>query len=62
MSKTEIVQLTEEDCLNISKWHTSVSLEIKAKIRMPFSNSEHETIVKISKAEGKLRTLRYTKE
>jgi hypothetical protein len=62
MSKTEIVKLTEEDCLNILKWHTRVSLEIKAKIRTQFSDSERETIAKISKVEGMLRTLRYTEE
>jgi hypothetical protein len=57
MSKTETVQLTEEDCLNILKWWTGASMMVEAKMRTPFSDSEHETIAKISKVEGKLRTL-----
>lgn len=61
MGKTEIVELTEEDCLNILKWWTGTSMMVEAKMRTPFSDSEHETISKISLAEGKLRTLRYTK-
>ena len=57
MNKIETVELTEEDCLNILKWWTGTSMMVEAKIRMPFSELEHETIAKISKVREKLRIL-----
>ena len=55
MTKTKAVELTKEDCINIAKWHTGAELMVKAKIRTPFSSSEHDTVVKISDALNALR-------
>ena len=55
MSKTETVELTEEDCINIYKWWTATSMTIEAGHRLMFSDSERDTIAKISKAKEELQ-------
>ena len=37
------IEITREDVTNISKWMTATSMMIEAKIRTPFSQSEHDT-------------------
>ncbi len=44
--------LTQEDCANIIKWWTATSIIVEAKVRTPFSESEHDTIAKIMRMRG----------
>jgi len=37
------VELTREDIMNISKWMTATSMMIEARLRTPYSESEHDT-------------------
>ena len=37
------VEVTKEDVTNISKWMTSTSMMIEAKLRTSYSDSEHAT-------------------
>ena len=50
MSKTEIVELTEEDCINILGWWTAASMMVEGKLRTMFRDEERDTIAKITKA------------
>lgn len=53
--KSETIELTEEDCLNIVKWWTATSMTVEAKLRTPFSDSEHDTIAKVMRTKEQLR-------
>ncbi len=37
------VEVTREDVLNISKWMTATTMMIEARMRTPYSESEHNT-------------------
>jgi len=43
------VTLTEEDQMNVRKWLTAASIMIEAKVRTPFSDSEHKTAEKLTR-------------
>ena len=45
------VNLTEADCLNILKWWTAASMTVEAKLRTRFTQSERNTIAKISEVK-----------
>lgn len=49
--KTEMIELTLEDCWNMVKWWTATSMTVEAKLRTPFSESERETIAKVMKTK-----------
>lgn len=53
--KTEALELTENDCLNIVKWWTATSMTVEAKLRTPFSESEQETIAKVMRTKEQLK-------
>ena len=52
--KVGTVELTEEDCLNISKWWVATSMAVEAKIRTPFSASERDTMAKVTRTKEML--------
>lgn len=43
MTKTEKIECTKEDAMNISKWMTATSMMIEAGLRIPYSQSEYDT-------------------
>lgn len=45
------LKITKEDRINISKWLTSTSMMIEAKLRTPYSQSELDTWEKIKRME-----------
>jgi len=42
------VEVTREDVMNISKWMTATTMMIEARMRTPYSESEHNTWRKFS--------------
>lgn len=49
-----MIELSKEDCLNISKWVTATSIMIQGKLRTPYSQSELDTYDKIKQAQSQL--------
>lgn len=55
MTSVETVELTEEDFLNILKWWTATGMTAEAGLRTKFSESERNTMSKITKAREQLQ-------
>jgi ribosomal protein S13 len=45
--KPKLIELTDEDLMNVSKWITATSIMVEAKVRTPFSESEIKTAEKL---------------
>ena len=45
------MSLTKEDFKNIDKWITAAGMMIEAKLRTPFTPSEHETFAKLNRIQ-----------
>jgi hypothetical protein len=55
MTDKAIVELTKEDCHNITSWWVAATMMAEARLRVIIADSERETIKKISDAERRLR-------